>query len=164
MPAVSFTVAELKILLSALPRETGSADFEVLRKRLERAAKRISVSSAKSKGRNLQQWVCREIADMTGLIYEAGDDESLIDSRQMGQQGLDIILRGLAQQRFPFSIECKSSETLSLHQAVEQVKANQRRDTDWLVIYKKKAFSEPVVILTWSAFRRLWSGSMGDVS
>ena len=53
--------------------------------------RRIKPSSAKAKGRSLQQWVCQKISDLLGI--EWGKDE-LIASREMGQSGTDIRLLG----------------------------------------------------------------------
>ena len=65
-------------------------------------------SSAKAKGRRLQQWVCQQIASVTGLPF--GKDMT-IASREMGQSGTDVRLVGEARDAFPFSIECKNQET-----------------------------------------------------
>ena len=55
----------------------------------------IKTSSAKAKGRSLQQWVCQKISDLLNIPW--GKDE-LIASREMGQSGVDIRLIGEAQE------------------------------------------------------------------
>lgn len=69
----------------------------------------ISVKSRKAKARRLQQWVAQKISDITGI--ECGKDED-IESREMGQSGVDIKLRGDAKYMFPFSVECFNGDTL----------------------------------------------------
>jgi hypothetical protein len=126
-----------------------------LKKKMEH--KKITVASAKGKGRNLQHWVCERISSITGIPC-GQDDDSLIKSREMGQHGTDVILRGEAQKAFPFSIECKNSEQLSIVDTIEQVKANKKEGTDWLIIHKRKALSNPIVIIDWDTFERLVKG------
>ena len=125
--------------------------------------KRITISSAKDKGRNLQQWVCRRISQLIGVEYNQSDDNCLIHSREMGQAGTDIILRGFAGKEFPFAIECKSSEGMSLQAFIIQAQANRKdADIDWMVVYKCKAFTSPVVIIDWEAFEHLFVRSRSD--
>lgn len=42
----------------------------------------------------------------------------------MGQHGVDIILRGKVARKFPFDIECKSCESLSIPEWIRQTKQN----------------------------------------
>ena len=87
--------------------------------------KRIKISSAKAKGRELQKWVACEISKITHI--KCGKDE-LIESREMGQSGVDIKLIGEVQQLFPFSVESKRCEKINLSKAIEQAKANQKEN------------------------------------
>ena len=96
--------------------------------------KRISVQSAKAKGRKAQQWIMRKISDLTGI--PCGKDE-LIASREMGQSGTDVRLIGKAQKEFPFSVESKWCETWSVPTFIRQAKENQQKGTDWLLLMKK---------------------------
>lgn len=123
--------------------------------RLSKTQKKITTASAKAKARNLQQWVCRKISDITGIPYEQSDDSCDIHSREMGQAGVDIVLRNDAVKRFPFSIECKAVENLNLKDAVEQAKANVYKNTDWLLVHNKKAIAETLVTMSWDAFEKL---------
>jgi hypothetical protein len=120
-------------------------------KRGEPKKKRITISSAKAKGRNLQQWVCQKISDLTG--FPTGQDQP-IESRPMGQDGCDVRLESSVLAKFPFSVECKFQESWSVHAWVEQAKANQREDTDWLLVCKRSRKS-PVVIMDAVAFFNL---------
>jgi len=115
---------------------------------------RIKVQSAKAKGRNLQQLVCKKISELTGIAWGSEDDK-LIQSRPMGQTGTDVILRGDALYYFPFSVECKSTESWALPATIRQIKRNQVSGTDWLVVLKKKEFQRPVVVLDMDVFFKI---------
>lgn len=103
----------------------------------------IKTSSAKAKGRSLQQWVCQKISDLLNIPW--GKDE-LIASREMGQSGVDIRLIGEAQERFPFSVECKYQETWNIPAWVRQAQDNQKEDTDWLLIVRKNRV-KPIIVM-----------------
>ena len=103
----------------------------------------IKPSSAKAKGRLLQNWTCQKIADLLALPW--GKDE-MIASREMGQPGTDVRLIGAARARFPYSVECKNQEVWSVPAWIEQAKSNQAPDTDWLLVLKKNRIP-PVVMM-----------------
>ena len=128
-----------------------------LRRKIERADKPIKVRSAKAKGMNFQATVCEFIADLIGIPFLRGDDESLILPRASGQNGTDIALRGEAKKRFPFSVECKASESLNIVETIAQAKANEGIGTDWLVVHRRKALEEDIVMMSWQTFAKFWS-------
>jgi len=105
--------------------------------------KRIRVSSAKNKGRRLQYWVCSKIAELTG--YEWGRDKP-IESRPMGQPGVDVRLEKSVEKLFPFSVECKWHENWSVHNWIRQARKNIKKGTYWLIIAKRSR-DKPVVIM-----------------
>lgn len=115
---------------------------------MEKKKKRISVQSAKAKGRNLQNLVGKKIAELLGMPF--GKDE-LIASRPMGQAGTDIVLKGEAADSFPFSVECKCQESWSIHAWIEQARKNQEDGTDWLLVCKKSR-KDPVVVMDMNTF------------
>lgn len=129
--------------------------------KLSKAEVRIKISSAKGKGRELQYWVCRKISELTGLPYVQQDDQCLIHSREMGQQGTDIVLRGEAQTKFPFAIECKSTEEMSMLSFVRQAAANIKPGLDWLVVYRSKSLTRPVAVMDWDTLEKLWKQAQG---
>lgn len=129
---------------------------EKLIKKFERAEKKIKTSSAKGKGRGLQYWVCEKIAGIFGIEFKQGDDECLIHSREMGQHSVDIILRGELKKKFPFSIECKACESLSIPDWVRQSRTNKKEDRDWLLVFKKQTIGhEPLVLMEWETFEKI---------
>jgi hypothetical protein len=111
----------------------------------------IKTASAKAKGRMLQQWVCEQISNVLNIPW--GKDE-LIASREGGQAGTDIRLIGDAKKRFPFSIECKSQESWSVHGFIEQAQSNQEEGTDWLLVMKRRR-EPPVVVMDAKRFFEL---------
>lgn len=130
-------------------------------KKLKNAQKTIKVSSRKGKGRGLQYWVCERIAGMFGINFVQSDDTCLIHSREMGQHGTDIVLRGEVAKRFPFDIECKACESLSIPQWVRQARTNKKDGRDWLVVFKKQTMgSEPFVIMEWDTFEKIIMGGL----
>jgi len=118
--------------------------------------KRITVASAKAKGRNLQKWACKKISELIGI--DCGyEDDMLIQPRIMGQSGVDVVLRGEALKKFPFSVECKSCEAWSLPKYIKQAKKNNIKNTDWLLILKRKEFKDPVIVMDANRFFEILS-------
>jgi hypothetical protein len=111
----------------------------------------IKISSAKDKGRRLQKWVCWKISELIGI--QVGPDE-LIASRPMGQSGTDVVLKGQAADRFPFSIECKYCETWHIPTWIAQAKKNNVEGRDWLLFVKRNRI-DPVVVLDAEVFMKL---------
>ena len=78
----------------------------------------MKTSSAKSKGRRLQQWVrCLLIS-----TFDLEPDD--VHSRSSGAVGEDVMLSPKARAIFPYSIECKNVEKLNLWEAWKQAEAN----------------------------------------
>lgn len=115
--------------------------------------KRISVSAAKSKGRNLQKLVCQMVSDLTGIPW--GVDE-LISSRPMGQSGVDVALIGKARKLCPLSIEAKRQESFSIPAWVRQAQENQLPETAWVLVAKRSR-EKPIAILDLDEFFNLLS-------
>lgn len=116
------------------------------------AKKRITIASAKAKGRRLQQFVANAYSKMTGI--PCGKDE-LIESREMGQAGVDVKLIGEAKKLINLATECKSQESWSVHGWIEQAIFNQG-DDDWILVCKR-SHKRPVVIIDFDFFIRLMS-------
>ena len=107
----------------------------------------MKTSSCKAKGRKLQYWVAEKIAELLGVKFDQQDDLCPIHSREMGQKNTDVYIRNQEiASKFPFDVECKNTETVSLYKDVEQAKSNTKKGNQWLVVHKKNN-SKPVVIL-----------------
>jgi len=100
-----------------------------------------------SKARHLQQWVAERISQMLNIPVEKDGE---IESRQMGQQGADVILRGIAVALFPAAIECGSGESIQWLEKIRQAREHKSKRAAyffWLVFLKRKEFKNPVVIM-----------------
>lgn len=81
---------------------------------------RITVKSAKAKGRRLQQFVRDKLID---LLSPYGIQEDDVKSTAMGQGGEDVQLSPLARKFMPISIECKSHKGFAVYKPFEQAEA-----------------------------------------
>lgn len=114
-----------------------------------------SVSSRKAKGRRLQYWVAEKVATLLGVTFDQQDDTCPVHSREMGQSGSDVYIRDKElAKRFPYSIECKNTETFSMYSTIKQVKANTKPGQEW-VIFHKKNHSDPVAVISAEHFFEL---------
>jgi len=106
--------------------------------------KPIKRSSAKAKGRNLQNWTASEISRITG--YPWGPDE-MIAPREGAQPGVDIRLVGDVLLDFNYAVECKWQESWSVPAFIEQAKKGvDDKLTEWMVVMKR-SHTNPVVVL-----------------
>lgn len=104
--------------------------------------------SAKAKGRRLQQWIRDKIIEAFNLTT---DD---VYSRSMGACGTDVYLSPAGKTRFPFSIEAKNQEGISIYKAWDQAVMNVQGGCDPLLVYKKNG-RDPLAILDFNTFIRL---------
>ena len=115
------------------------------------AKKRRSTRSVKRKGREFQKEIATDIAELVGC--DTGENE-LVESCPMSQSGVDIRLRGEAQTLFPFSVECKRQESMSVPKWVEQAKENTIPKTDWILICKQSR-RDAIVVVDYKAFMKM---------
>ena len=92
---------------------------------------RIKVSSAKAKGRRLQQWVRIYLQQ-----HLKGVEEDDVTSTPGGVNGPDIGLSPLARKLFPWTVECKSRSSFSVYEALEQAERNLIKNTKPIAILK----------------------------
>ena len=107
----------------------------------------MKTSSAKAKGRRLQQWV-RSLLIETLHVHEED-----IESRSMGSGGEDLIMARDARTKFPYSIECKNQEKVNLWSAYDQASENSG-NYEPLVVLKKNR-TKPLVLLDAEYFFKL---------
>ena len=88
--------------------------------------------SAKNKGKRLQNKVRDLILEKFNSKLEQDDVRSIT----MGDSGEDILLSPAARRVFPFSVECKSQEKLSIWSSLEQAEDNSG-DHIPLLIFKR---------------------------
>jgi len=99
----------------------------------------MKTSSAKAKGRKLQQWF-RDL-----LIEKLNVHPEDIESRSMGAGGEDLIMSKAARNKFPYSIECKNQERMNIWSAWDQAN-NNKGIYEPLVVIKKNGV-KPLVVL-----------------
>ena len=99
----------------------------------------MKTSSAKAKGRKLQQWFAKLMVDTLDLHEED------IESRPMGSQGEDIIMGRESREKFPYSIECKNQETVNVWKAYEQASENCKGYEPLVVIKRNR--HKPLVLV-----------------
>ncbi len=88
--------------------------------------------SAKNKGKRLQNKVRDLILEKFNSKLEPDDVRSIT----MGESGEDILLSPAARRLFPFSVECKAQEKLSIWSSLEQAEGNSG-DHAPLLIFKR---------------------------
>ena len=88
--------------------------------------------SAKAKGRKFQQYVRDKFLEYAKGILEPDD----VRSTSMGADGEDILLSPAARKIYPYSVECKHVEKLSIWKAIDQCIANAKHHIP-AVIFRK---------------------------
>lgn len=161
MKPINFEKEQVELLEQLVINGVVNNKYEKIKKsiltKLKNAKKPpIKVSSRKAKGRELQYWVCKKIANIFNIEFNQQDDECLIHSREMGLNGKDVILRGYVAKDFPYDIECKCCEQLDIPNWIKQAKSNSKGN--WLVVFKKKEIGEPVVLMGWDTFEKTYKG------
>ena len=101
-------------------------------------------ASRKAKGRRLQQAVRQD------LIEHLGIDPGDILSTAMGQSGCDLYLSPAARERFPFGVECKAQETISLPAWWKQCETNASKVGLVPLLVFKRNREEPLAVLRWT--------------
>jgi hypothetical protein len=91
----------------------------------------MKTSSAKAKGRKLQNLLVKKLIDMLGI------DPEDVESRPMGSQGEDIIISKNARKDFPFSPECKNQEKINIWDSFAQAEANTPPNVEPLLVFTR---------------------------
>jgi hypothetical protein len=110
-------------------------------------------SSAKSKGRRLQQHIRDRIYHHFPQLRE-GD----VESRPMGSGGVDLMMSPAARECLPLSIEAKNTVSVPGSTAIEQSKYNAYKDTLPVVAWKPKGkqYVKTLVICEMETFIEFW--------
>ncbi len=112
--------------------------------------KRITVASAKQKGRAAQQMVRDAILAKFPSLTERD-----VKSTSMGASGVDVQLSEAAVKLFPYAVESKNCEKISIWAAFKQAESNRTKDTDPLLVLKRNR-EEPLAILRLADFMKLF--------
>ena len=102
----------------------------------------IKTSSAKAKGRKLQQLVRDKII---ALLKYKGVEPADVKSAVMGENGEDIQLSPFARNFLPVSIECKSHKSMAIYKLYAQAQENCEDRQPVLVI--KANHKEPLAVI-----------------
>jgi hypothetical protein len=76
----------------------------------------MKARSAKNKGKRLQNTVRNLLVEKYSKVLEPGD----FKSTTMGESGIDVQLSPAARKLFPWGIECKNQEALSIWKCLKQ--------------------------------------------
>ena len=99
----------------------------------------MKTSSAKAKGRKLQQWMRNLLIEKLEVHPED------IESRSMVAGGEDLIMARAAREKFPMSIECKNQEKVNVWEAYKQAEDNSGNYEPVVVIKRNKV--KPLVVV-----------------
>jgi len=114
----------------------------------------IKTSSAKSKGRGLQQLVRDKLLSLSDTFRD-GD----IESTGMGQSGEDIQLSPYARDLLPISVECKSHAKFAVYSIIDQCKSNCPDGCEPVVVLKAN-YKKPVAVIDLDYYIKLESYRM----
>ena len=93
----------------------------------------MKTSSAKAKGRKLQDLVRDSLRSAFTEILETND----IKSQVMGMSGEDIVFSPKAQKIIRYKFECKNTERLSIWSAIEQCEGHGSDKLCPVIVFKK---------------------------
>ena len=129
-----------------------------LKKKIEKSMVPIKPRSAKNRGLGRQKEICSMISDLTGIPYNQKDDTCPIHSREAGLNGTDISFRTKeAHDKFPYSIEVKDCNTISLPAWIAQAKENETDEYPWLLFIHSQILDEKdVVVMSLDVFKDLF--------
>lgn len=91
----------------------------------------IKTSSAKAKGRKLQQWTRNLILKLVPTLEP--DD---VKSTSMGASGEDVQLSPQARKKLPITIECKARKSIAVYSYYDQALTNAPTGMEPIVIIK----------------------------
>lgn len=110
----------------------------------------ITVKSRKAKSRNLQNGVTKLLLDKYPHLTD-NDIKPAI----MGESGIDIKLSEIARKSFPFGVECKNQESLSIWSAINQCEENAHSEHLIPLLIFKRNHSHTYVVLEIDNFIKL---------
>ena len=114
----------------------------------------MKTSSAKAKGRKLQQWFRDCLID----VLEIHEED--IESRSMGAGGEDLIMARAAREKFPYSVECKNQEKINIWESYKQADSNSKVYEPVVVLKRNK--HKPLVLVDAEYFVNLHKEKNND--
>jgi len=114
----------------------------------------LKPKSSKAKGRRLQNKVVELLTEKFNKVLENGDFKPAI----MGESGMDVKLSPAAKKIFPWAVECKNQESISIWKCLKQAEdAADDEKLKPLLIYKRNR-SDTYVSLKLKDFLELLDG------
>lgn len=110
----------------------------------------MRTASAKQKGRRHQQDVCKKLLEIS-----QGLEPDDIRSASMGAPGEDVLFSPAARRQFPFSVECKNVEKISIWRCIEQARQN-CPDTATPVVVFTRNREEPQIAIPFDEFLKIY--------
>jgi hypothetical protein len=117
----------------------------------------LKTSSAKAKGRRLQQFV-RDVLRIIGKDYGLVDGD--IESRGMGQAGVDLILSPAAKKVMDLAVECKNVERLQVVPTFNEHYEKYKNEPSLKLLVHGKNRTEPLVTMRFEEFVNLLRSSL----
>lgn len=102
----------------------------------------MKTSSAKAKGRKLQQLVRDKFIE---LLKPHGVVPEDVKSTAMGQNGEDVQLSPFAQTLLPVAVECKSHKSMAIYKLYEQAEEYRHKGEPLLVV--KANHKKPLAVV-----------------
>ena len=120
----------------------------------------MKTRSAKNKGKRLQNTVRNLLVEKYSEILESGD----IKSTTMGESGIDVQLSPAARKLFPWGIECKNQEAISIWKCLKQAEiAADDEDLKPLLVFKRNK-SKIYAVLELQDFLDLLNGKKETIT
>jgi hypothetical protein len=107
-------------------------------------------SSAKDKGRKLQQWVRDKLLEGAPELEQ--DD---IKSTSMGAGGEDVQLSPAARKVYPAQFECKNRAKIAVYQDYQQAMTHGKHEP---VVILKQNYAKPLALVDAEWFFKLLKG------
>lgn len=153
---LTFNKSEKQKLIELLKKDGETKANNILIKRIQKSMQAIKPRSAKNKGLEWQKEVCEIVSRITDIEYIQKSDVCEIHSRESGLNGVDVILRGKAREKFPYCIECKNCNSISLAEWVRQAENNCDNLDNWLLFIKSPILpSKKIVVMATSNFEKI---------
>ena len=95
----------------------------------------MKTRSRKNKGKRLQN----KIRDLILETFKDELEQDDVRSITMGDSGEDILLSPVARKLFPFSVECKNQERLSIWEALIQAEDNSGKHAPLLIFKRNRS-------------------------
>jgi hypothetical protein len=106
-----------------------------------------TTASKKAKGRNFQKQISN---DIISTFPELTENDVVPTTSSVS--GIDIRLSEIARKTFPYGIEAKNQETVSIWSWIQQAELNASAEHLTPAVIFKRNRSDPYIVLKWKDF------------